>query len=203
MTSSKLPRLTRLAWGVLAFNILLILLIPGDAFRSILLALGYAGWLLLSSVLVFTWLPFYYRAFFRRWSGWIISVVFVVIALFFTLNNTLSLPPQLSLFFSILVIPGLWLMLLATAILLWHRDAGLALLGWGSIIYIWSVFLAWRYQGNLLELWLQSLNHPDAPSPLWWLNTLFCLSSCIFPVAIVSLLGHTFRLVGRELRVNT
>jgi hypothetical protein len=201
MISSKAAWLTKLAWIILLFNALLIFLVPGDTFRSLLPVLLYLGWLLLSSTLVLTWLSYYHRTFFRRWRGWAISVVLVTVILFFTSSNILSLPSQLSLFFSVLIIPSLWLLFLASVILLWYRDVGLALLGWGSIIYVWSLFLSWRYQGNLLELWLYSLNYPDAPSPLWWLNTLFCLSACIFPVAIFSLLGHTVRLIIHELRL--
>jgi hypothetical protein len=201
VTSTKKKYVNIFAWSILGINLLLTFLVSGQAIASVSWALIYFGWVILSFLLVFTWLPFSYRAFFQRWAGWVASLALMIAILFLLSSNYFSLPSELSLFLSILALPALWFFSLANIIFLWHRDMGLAFLGWGTAICIWSFFIAWRYQGNLIELWINGLNHPSAPFPLWWLNTLFCLSSCILPIAVISFLGHTFRLINRELSI--
>ncbi len=199
-TRSKSQLLTRLAWGMVLLNIALVFVVPGDTFTTLAQGLAYVGWLTLTSMLAISWLAFIYRSYFQSWSGWVFSLVLVMISFFFTIGTTLHLPFQLDFFFSILVLPTLWLLFLSTIILLWRRDVGLLFLSWIPILYVWSVFLAWRYQGNLIKLWLNSLSQSGTPSPLWWLNTLFCLSSCVLPIAAVSFMGHTVRLLVHEFR---
>lgn len=192
--------LTWLIWGLILFNVVLVFAVPVDAFTTLAQGLAYFSWLTLTSLLAVSWFAFAYRSYFQSWPGWVLSLVLVVLSLFFTIGTTLHLPAQLDFFFAILVLPTLWLLFLSTIVLSWRRDVGLLFLGWVPVIFIWAAFLSWRYQGNIIEMWLNDLNQPDAPSSLWWLNTLFCLSFCILPIAAFSFLGHTIRLLAREFR---
>jgi len=192
--------LTLLGWGLILLDGLLIFFVPESALTTLPRGFVFVGWLILTSLLAVSWLTFAYRSHFQSWLGWIFSLSLMVISFFFTMGITLQIPSRLSLFFAILVFPASWLLFLSTIILLWHRDVGLLFLSWIPVLYVWSAFLAWRYQGNLIELWLSNLNQADGSSPLWWFSTLFCLSSCVLPIAVISFLGHTVRLLVREFR---
>lgn len=192
--------LTLLGWGLVLLDGVLIIVVPESALTTLARGFVFVGWFILTSLLAVSWLTFAYRSHFQSWLGWIFSLSLMVISFFFTMGITLQIPSRLSLFFAILVFPASWLLFLSTIILLWHRDVGLLFLGWIPVLYVWSAFLAWHYQGNLIELWLSSLNQADGSSPLWWFNTLFCLSSCVLPIAVISFLGHTVRLLVREFR---
>lgn len=199
--SLSIPRnrwFVQLTWGVLLFNILLVFIVPTDAFRSLLPALAYLVWLTFTSLLAVTGLVFIYRHFFHSWFGWGIVVLLVILSFFFILGIKIE-QPQLSFFFSMMLLPSLWILFLATLIFLWQRDVGMPIVGLLSISLVWALFLYWHYEGDIVTLWLYDLNHPTEPSPLWWLNTLFCLSSCIVPIAMISFLFHTFRLIKHEI----
>lgn len=202
MTSSRSINwwLTRFAWIILLLNIILVLFLPERVLRFSLLVWVLAVWLLLTFFLIATWFSFTYRSFFQTGAGWLLAISVAIIALFVVTGNPDSLPSRLSFLFSMLALPGLWLMFLATLILLWRRDKGLLLVGGLPLLFVWSAFLTWQYQGNLIELWLESLNQPTAPSPLWWLNSLFCLSACLLPLAMLSFVGHSLRLLVNEFR---
>jgi hypothetical protein len=191
--------LTRLAWGLLAFDVLLIFLMPADtSFDSLLLLIAYAAWLISTLIFAPTWLIFRYRAFFRTWLGWATPLVSLVCSSIVVQGVLRINHPNLSLLFSLLFVVSVWSFGVATAVLLWYRDVGLGLIAWGSLVMIWIVLFAWRIQGNLIELVLSSLSHPDQPSPLWWFNPLICIWGWIIPLGAISFLAHTLRLILRE-----
>jgi hypothetical protein len=194
--------ITRLAWGLLSFDLLLIFIVPTDTniFDSLLLMIAYAGWLILTSIIASTWLIIRYRAFFHTWPGWAVPLILLILSSLVVQNVLFVSHSNLSLFFAMLFLTSVWSVGVATAILLWYRDIGLGLMAWGLAIFIWVVLLTWRFQGNSIELVLSSLNHPNEPSPLWWFNPLICIFGWIIPLGIVSFLGHTLRLIIREWR---
>lgn len=190
---------TRLAWTLLAFDLLLIFAVPADAdLGSLVLLLAYAGWLLASLVLASAWLLIRYRKLFRAWWGWLIPVLCLFLSSMVSQNILSVGNPNLSFFFALLFIVSGCCVGVATAILLWYRDVSLSLMAWGTVIVMWALVFAWRFQGNLIELSLQSLAHPDEPSALWWFNSLLCLGGWIFPLGVVSFLAHTVRLILRN-----
>ncbi len=191
---------TRLSWGVLLLNIFIIFVIPGNSFRTWFQALAYLGWLLVTFCLASIWLAISYRQFFQKLPGWIIAPVIVAVITYFMFGyGTGRLHPKFSFLFSTILIPSLCFLFFTTVVLLWRRDIGLSMFGWFSILIIWSLFFFGRDLGNPMEIWLQGLEQPDAPTPLWWLYTLCSLVPCILPLAIVSFFVHTLRLVKQEL----
>jgi hypothetical protein len=191
--------LTRLAWGLGILDLLLILVVPADtSFNSLLLLIAYAVWLILSLIAASTWLIIRYRALFRTWLGWAMPLV----ALLFSSMVFYDILPvrhaNISLIFSLLVIVSGWSIGVATAVLLWYRDVGLGLIGWGAVTMIWALLFGWRFQGNLVELWLSGLDQLAQPSPLWWFHPLLCSFGCIAPLGIIGFLGHTVRLIVQE-----
>lgn len=191
--------LTRLAWGLLALDILLIFVVPADAnFSSLALLIIYSLWLIFSLLFISTWLIIRYRAFFRTWLGWAVLPVLLTTSSVVVQGVLPGLHPTLSLFFAMLFVTSVWSFGVATLILLLYRDVGLGLIAWGTAAVVWLFLLAWRFQGNLLELWFLSLNNPNGPSPLWWFNPLMCIFGWIIPLGIAGFLWHTIRLLIHE-----
>jgi hypothetical protein len=193
--------MTRLAWGLLLLDLLLILIVPADAsFDNLLLLIAYTLWLILSLIAIATWLIIRYRHFFRGWLGWSTPIIALVLSdMVFQGKLTVS-DPNLSLFLTLLFVVSIWSVGVATAILLYYHDVGLGLMAGASAMTIWILLFAWRFQGNLIELVFLNLVHPDEPSPLWWFNPIMCIVGWIFPLGGISFLVHTGRLIMRELR---
>ncbi len=199
--NSLIKFLTWLAWGLILFDLALIFLIPTEiSSDSLLWPIAYLTWLVITLLMATTWLIIRHRRLFRSWLVWLMTIA---ISGFSSLvvQSILSVEqPNLSFFFSLLFIIGLWCSMVATAILVYYRDVGLSLIGWGSVVFIWALVVGWRFQGSLIELWVGTLNNPEAPSPLWWLNNLLCFVWWIVPLSIISFLGHTLKLIIHECR---
>lgn len=193
--------LTRAAWGLLLVDLIIIFAVPADmSFDSLSSLIAYALGLVLSSIGASTWLVIRYRTFFRTWIGWAATISSLIISSMITQSNPLIANPQLSLFFSMLFIVSGWCTGVATAVMLWYRDIGLGLVAWTTIVAVWIFVLAWSFQGNLIELSLFSLSHPDEPSRLWWLNSLMCIIGWLIPLGLIGFVSHTLRLIIRECR---
>ena len=193
--------LTRLAWGVLALDTILVFLVPTEINSgNWLLLVGYALFLISSLVIAASWIVIHHRAFFRTWPGWATpTLVFVLSGM--VQGGVLPVRhPNVSFFFTLLFIVSGWCIGISTMILLYYRDVGLQLLGWGSVVMIWAMLLGWRFQGDLVQLYVSSLTQSNMPSPLWWLNSLMCVLWWIIPLGIIGFLVHTVRLIWRELR---
>ena len=106
--------------------------------------------------------------------------------------------PNLSFFFTLLFTVSAWSVGIATAILLYYRDVGPGLAAWGTVILVWVLLFAWRFQGNLIELSFLSVIHPDQLTPIWWFSPLLCVFGWIIPLSILGFLGHTLRLLLHE-----
>jgi hypothetical protein len=101
---------------------------------------------------------------------------------------------------TLLSIVSSWGIGVATIILLCSRDVGLRLVAGVLVLFVWTAFFVWQLYGNLIEISFLSLNHPGEPSPLWWLNPLFCLLWWIVPLGLLSFIIHTVRIIKRELK---
>lgn len=192
--------LTRVAWGITLVDLLLIFFMPADLkFDNIKLFIIYSAWIILSPILASTWLIIRYRSFFRTWPGWITPIITFIFSTMVFQDIISVHQPNFNFFFTMLSIISSWAIGVATIVLLWYRDVGLGLVGWGAVIIVWVMVFAWRLQGNLMDIFILALEHPnDKPWPLWWLNPLICLIECIVPLGIIGFLGHTVRLIIRE-----
>jgi hypothetical protein len=191
--------LTRAIWGLLILDLLLILVVPAEmSFNSLLLLVAYAVWLILSLIAISTWLIVRYRTLFRTWPGWAVPVVVLLLSSLVFYGVLPVRHPNISLLFSLLLIVSGWSVGVATAVLLWYRDVGLGLIGWGAVIVIWALLFGWRAQGNLIDLWFSSLSQPAESSPVWWPGPLLCSFGCVLPLGVVGFLGHTVRLIVQE-----
>jgi hypothetical protein len=72
--------------------------------------------------------------------------------------------------------------------------------GLSSVVTVWLVALAWRLHGNLIELSFTMLSLPDELSPLWWIYPLFPLMIWLIPLTLLSIAGHTIRLIHLEIQ---
>lgn len=192
--------LSRLAWGILCLDVLLIFAVPTDMSNTLLLTIAYVGWLILSLITASTWLIVRYRCFFSCWLGWSIPIIVLVFSNMLSLGILRVRQSNLSLFFLLLTVVSGWSIGVATVVFLWHKDKGLRLMGWGSVMIIWVFLFAWRFQGNLFELWIFSLNNPNAVVPLWWVNPMMCVFGWIFPLGLIGFIAHTVRLIAIELQ---
>ena len=193
--------LTTLAWVVLLFDLILVLAIPADtSFDGLFPLITYTFWVLASPILASTWLVIRHREIFRTRPGWVMPIIVLILSNWGYVSIPSSDYPNLSLLAVLLFAVSGWIIGVATATLLWYRDAGLALVGWGSVVAIWAYLLAWRFQGNLVELTISALSRPNEPSPLWWNNSLMCVLGWILPLGFIGFLAHTVRLIVQELR---
>jgi hypothetical protein len=165
--------LTRVALVVLGINCILIFAIPADmTFDNALFLILYSVWLVCSILIASTWLMLRYRRFFTKWYGWGI-VTGALFAGHLVNSGALQVKhPNLSFFFTMLTLFSIWWVGVATAIMLWYRDASLWLFGLLSILLTWSLFFSWRFRGNLMELYIASVGSPKQSSPFWIFNSL-------------------------------
>ncbi len=200
--SYLLAWLTRLAWGILFFDLLLVAIVPANLnFDSQLLLIAYAMWLILSLIGAAAWLIVRYRTFFRTWPGWASPILAFCVSMMVFADVLPVNHPNLSFFFTLLLLVSTVCIGVATAILFWYRDVSLKLIGWISVICIWALVLSWRFQGNLMTVYMSGLVNPNQPSQsLWWANSLMCIMGWVVPLGIIGFIGHTIKLVVRELQ---
>lgn len=192
---------TPFAWGLLIFDLLLVWIAGYIHFGNLFLGVIYVAGSILTLLVTSSWLIIYYRGFFRTWLGWTASLLPVTLSSLVVQKVLPVRYPPASFFFTTLFIVSIWGVGLTTGILLWYRDVGLRLIAWGSVILVWMMAVAWRIQGNLIQLAFMYFNHPpDQPPPLWWFNTLLLMMFWMVPLGVVSFIRHTRRLVRREWR---
>lgn len=188
--------LTRLSWVAITLNLLFIFIGPylfGDMQLSDIYINLIVLWLILSSIGASTCLIICYKRFFARWAGWATPILLLIISIPVVEKAIPVSNSSLSLFFTVLSAVSIWSVGLATAILLWYRDAGLKLIAVGSVMFIWIVAIAWRFQGNLIEL------HFVSPSSLWWLTPFIYVAEWIIFLGFISFILHSIRLLMQEI----
>ena len=201
MRKSRLTRwLTRLAWAVVGVDVASIFFAPPVSDDNLLLQIVYLLGITLSLATASTWLVIRYRKIFSTWPGWAATVLVYILSNVVVQNVLPVSNPLLADLFVILFIAGGWAFIISTILLLLRRDVGLQVAAWGGAIIIWTYVFAWRFQGNLIELELMTMTHPNDRSPLWWLHQLMCIFGALFPLGAISFVWHTFRLILREFR---
>lgn len=191
--------ITRFAWLLLILDLLLIAFVPADLeWNNFLALILYSLWLVISLIVISTWFIICYRQFFRTWWGLLSVLLILIISSVFGQGVVSISQSNLALFFTLLFLVSCWAVGVVLAVLLWHRDVAMALIGWGSVIVVWILAFAWRYQGNLIQLAFSTLIQTDQPSPLWWFNPIMCIIGWVVPISIIGFLGHTIRLIANE-----
>ena len=187
--------LTRIAWGVLAVDLVIVpAALSNTRLGSQAVMLLFAAWLFLSLLGATVWLMAVYRNFFRSWLGWSIPVILFLFGNMVVQGVLPIKQPNVLFFFSVLAMAGLWLIPVATGILLWYRDVGLSMIGWGLAIFVWLAYFAWRIQGNLFELMFSNMSHTDAASPVWWLGPLVWVTGIRVKLSGLNLSQHSQRI---------
>lgn len=132
--------------------------------------------------------------FFSTWLGWSIPVLGIVIGGIPFDNSILGLWAITLFLISNFALAG------STFVFFKRHNYGLSLqvIGWLMIVYIWALVFAWRFQGNLIDLWTLSLLSQDSNLSLWWLNSLCCISMWIIPFGIAFFLYHSILLIHKE-----
>jgi hypothetical protein len=191
---------TRVAWGVLIFDALLVFTIGSIRVPNLLVGVVVVGWMLLSPLAASTWLVIHYRAFFKTWRGWAAPLLLLAFSSWGASSGLSNRYATLSFLFIMLTIVSGWTVAITTALFLWYRDVGLRLIGWSSVIVIWTMVFASRSYGNLIELVFSYsyLTPSSQPRPLWWLYLPPLFLFWILPWGIVSFVRHTILLIRRE-----
>lgn len=195
--------ISRIAWGVIVFDLLLILILPADTnFGNLILLLAYTAWLILSWLLASIWLMFRHRKIFRTWWGWLATILGLIISNVLAQDVLFTCGTNLHLLFSLLSIFSGFYVGIATVILLYYHDVGLRLIAFGSAGLIWTFLLGWRFRGNLLELFFNMLAAFGEPASLWWFDSLWCITGWIIPLGFIGFIVHTLRLLIKEFLVR-
>ena len=116
-------------------------------------------------------------------------------ALFVVSTATYSFP-VIGLFFSSLLLVLFPLMGFVNFWYAYKNDASLKFMGWGSIVFMWSILLAWEATGNLLEKWIASMS--STSNDLWWLYSLMYGSAWVVASGLVSFIIETIRALKKE-----
>jgi len=191
--------LTRLAWAALGLDLFLVVFIaPSVQSDNIVVLFLWLFGVALISLLAGTWLIIRYRHFFRSWVAWGGLIVITYISHAITVGYMKMPFSGLTLVAQIFVLLSPWWIIVCTSILLQHKDVGLKMAGWASALLAWAMVVGWRVQGNMLMLYLFSINTPDAPSPLWWFSASLCITALIIPLGLLWFLARTLQLIYHE-----
>ncbi len=136
------------------------------------------------------------------WLAWInrnyVSNIFIWMAfqLLFVISIAMYSQPGVGLFFSSLLFVLFPLMGLINFVYAYQRGASLMFMAWGSIVFMWSILLAWKATGNLLERWIASMS--STSNDLWWLYALMYGSAWVVVSGLVSFIIETIRALKKE-----
>jgi hypothetical protein len=202
VNTTRTSRIDQIAWGVLIFDVVLIFLVAGQSLTAtnLVWVLVLLAWLFLSLAVATVMLTIRYRHRFKDWRLWLALIVLFILGAMIGQGVIHSSQAGFMLLGSMaFLFVGLSL-LIALCMYLFQRDIGLPLIGWVTVIVIWSALIAWRVQGNLIDALFQSIEQPNQPSSLWWLNLLFSSACCLVPLGLLSFTWHTVVLLRRELQ---
>lgn len=192
--------LTKVAWGLVALDLLLIFIVPADAdFSSLALLVIYAIWIIFTLLIATSWLIVQHRQFFSKWFGWLIPLLLIAVTSPMVQGTYSVHSANLSLFISLLFLNSAWSFGLVTILLLWYRDVGLGLVAWAWVVFIWITVILWNIQKTpLIDIIIGGLDRPGEPFPLWWFGPMACLLAWIVPLGSLSFVAHTLRLIWHE-----
>lgn len=75
--------------------------------------------------------------------------------------------------------------------------SALGLIALGSLGLVWSIVLGWRIQGNIIEIFLDSLN--QITNPLLWLNSVMGLAGAMVMAGLIAFFIEGFRVCIQEI----
>jgi hypothetical protein len=184
--------------GVLAADLVFIGIAHKIKVSDMRRALHYAAWFFGSLAVVSTWFILRCRTLFRTWKGWLAIILSMVLSSlsFQQVIASRSLPPPLPFVVLVLTVVSFWAVGPATGVLLYYKDRGLSFFAWGLVIAVWMLTLAWRFQGNLLQLFWEFATQPSTP---WWTPFFLCVLGWIVPLGLIGFVGHTIWLLIWEL----
>jgi len=138
-------------------------------------------------------------------AGWLVwtnrnqlSNIFVWLAFqaLFVISIAMYSQPGVGLFFGSLLFVLFPLMGFVNFWYAYKNGASLRFMGWGSIVFMWSILLAWKATGNLLEKWIGSMS--STSNDLWWLYALMYGSTWIVAAGLLAFLVETIRVLQKE-----
>lgn len=136
------------------------------------------------------------------WLAWTnrshLSNIFVWMAFqaLFVISIAMYSKPGVGLFFSSLLFILFQLMGFVNFWYAYKNGASLRFIGWGSVVFMWSILLAWKATGNLLEKWIDSMS--STSNDLWWLYALMYGSAWAVAAGLIAFLVETFRALQKE-----
>jgi len=104
--------------------------------------------------------------------------------------------PSFGLFFSSLLFVLFPLIGFVNFLYAYQRGASLKFMAWGSIVFMWSILLAWKMTGNLLEKWIGNMS--ASSNDLWWLYAVMYGTAWIVAAGMIAFLAETMRVLHRE-----
>jgi hypothetical protein len=127
-----------------------------------------------------------------------LSNIFVWMAFqaLFVISIAMYSHPGVSLFFGSLLFVLFPLMGFVNFWYAYKNGASLRFMGWGSIVFMWSILLAWKATGNLLEKWISSMS--STSNDLWWLYALMYGSASIVAWGLIAFLVETICALKKE-----
>jgi hypothetical protein len=156
----------------------------------LLFALSYCCALVPLGLLSAAWLAWTSRSQLSRIYIWLAIQLLFVISI-----SAYSLPFVGLLFSSILFV----LFPLMGFINFWYayeNGVSLKFVGCGSIVFMWSILLAWRATGNLLEKWIASMS--STSNDLWWLYALMYGSTWVVVAGLLAFIVETIVVLRKE-----
>lgn len=200
MTSTR-ARLTTAAIILLSLNVLLLFAAQYYLAIDIWVTIGLLLCMFLVSAMIIALLAIAYRDLFRTghgWKIWATCIVLFVIMNLFMLDFLSAAGAIFGAGIILLFTLSVFAVAFATYLLAYYIDIGLTLAAWMSVLFIWSILIVWRLEGNVFELLTTSLSNPTYTPGYAILSNVFALTFCLIPIGILTFLLNTVRLILRE-----
>lgn len=137
-----------------------------------------------------TWLAWTNRNHLAKVYIWLVFQALFVISI-----AAYSLP-EFGLFFSSLLFILFPLMGFVDFLYSYQQGASLKFIAWGSVVFIWSILLAWKITSNLFEVWIENLS--AGSNNLWWLYASMYGTAWMILAGIVAFLVETINALRKE-----
>lgn len=125
------------------------------------------------------------------------TLVWSMFQVIFLVSIMLYTSPVVGSFFASMLL--LLFPLLAVVDILYAYQNGISVrfIAIGSIGIMWSILLAWRITGNLINTWIETL--ASSSNNLWWLNALLYGFGCAVIAGIVAFAAESLSVLSKEL----
>jgi hypothetical protein len=156
----------------------------------LLFAISYCCAVIPLGLISSTWLVWTNRS--RFFNGFI----WLAFQLLFVISMGMYTLPGFSLFFSSLLFILFPLLGIVNFLYAYQKGASLKFIAWGSVAFIWSILLAWKVTGNLLEKWVGSIS--TSSNDLWWSYALMYGTAWMVAAGLIAFLVETIRALHKE-----